>query len=186
MSTLKVRLVPDPVLRRKASRVAAIDRSVKRLAADMLETMHAAGGVGLAAPQVGVSLRLIVIQVPEQEPLTLVNPQVVRRSGQREVEEGCLSIPGYRGLLERSLDVAVKAVDLSGKDVRVRAQAEQPEQALLAQALEHELDHLNGVLFIDHIHDPAKLYKIDPDSSGQHARAHGRVRVQSPAVGAGL
>ncbi len=180
MSVLKVHVVPDPVLRRKASRITAIDRSVKRLADDMLETMHDAGGVGLAAPQVGVSLRLIVIEVPDLEPLTLVNPQVVKRSGQREVEEGCLSIPGYRGLVTRSLDVLVKAHDLAARDVRIRAQAEQPEQALLAQALEHEIDHLNGVLFIDHIHDQSKLYKIE--DSPQHARAHQRVRVQQ-AVG---
>ncbi|MSQ33197.1 MAG: peptide deformylase [Dehalococcoidia bacterium] len=179
MSALKIHLVPDPVLRRKANRVAAIDRSVKRLAQEMLETMHEAGGVGLAAPQVGVPLRLVVIEVPDQEPLMLVNPLVVKRSGQREIEEGCLSIPGYRGLVTRSLDVLVKAHDLAAKDVRIRAQAEQPEQALLAQALEHEIDHLNGVLFIDHIHDQSKLYKIE--DSPQHARAHQGVRIQQAA-----
>ena len=179
MSALKIHVVPDPVLRRRANRVAAIDRSIKRLAHDMLETMHEAGGVGLAAPQVGVPLRVIVLQVSDQEPLLLVNPVVVKRAGQREVEEGCLSIPGYRGLLTRSLDVVVKAKDLAAKDVRIRAQAEQPEQALLAQALEHEIDHLNGVLFIDHIHDPAKVYKIE--DSPQHARAHQRVRIQQAA-----
>jgi peptide deformylase len=178
MSLLRIHTVPDPVLRRKASRITAVDRAIKRLAVDMLETMHEASGVGLAAPQVGVSLRLVVIQVPESEPLTLINPQVVRRSGTREVEEGCLSIPGYRGLLNRSTDVVVKAVDLAGKDLRIRAQAEKQEEALLAQALEHEIDHLNGVLFNDHIHDKTKLYKIE--DSPQHAAAHGRVRFPQP------
>lgn len=176
MSLLNIHLVPDPVLRRKASRVTAIDASIKRLAANMLETMHEAEGVGLAAPQVGVTLKVVVLQVPDQEPLVLVNPEIIKRAGQREVEEGCLSIPGYRGLLDRSMDVVVKAKDLAGKDLRIRAQAGDAQQALLAQALEHEIDHLNGVLFIDHIQDPSKIYKIDESPQRRATRAQARVQ----------
>lgn len=122
----------------------------------MIETMQAAPGLGLAAPQVGVSLRVIVIQLPEREPLALINPEVVRRSGEREVVEGCLSVPGYQGTIKRSLSVTVKGRDRRGREVRRKA------KELLAQVLEHEIDHLNGTLYIDHVEGPDKLYRIEP------------------------
>jgi peptide deformylase len=156
MGVLKVRCVPDPVLRRKAKRISALDAKIQRLIDDMLETMPAASGVGLAAPQVGVSLRLVVIGLPGEEPMVLVNPEVVKRTGEREVDEGCLSVPGYRGKVKRSEAVTVKARDREWKQCRYKG------TELLGQVLEHEIDHLNGVLYIDSIENPEDLYSIEP------------------------
>jgi len=124
----------------------------------MLETMHAAGGVGLAAPQVGVPLRLAVIEVPGEKPLVLINPEIVERRGEREVEEGCLSHPGYRGIVRRAAEVKVKARDREGRLFRVKG------TDLLAQALEHEIDHLDGILYLDRLVD-GKVYRIE-DNAG--------------------
>ncbi len=160
MTALPMRIVPDPILRQKAKRVSAITPSLKRLIDDMIETMHDAHGVGLAANQVGVLQRVIVIQLPEdEEPRVFINPEIVRREGEREVEEGCLSIPGYRGLVKRSVKVRAKGLDSKGKVVRVNA------DELLAQALEHEIDHLNGVMYIDHLVDRDKLWKEEPQET---------------------
>jgi len=156
MAVLTIRCVPDPVLRRKAKRVTALDAKIQKLIDDMLETMPASSGVGLAAPQVGVSLRLIVIGLPDEEPMALINPEVVKRTGNREVDEGCLSVPGYRGKVKRSNTVTVKARDRGWKEIRIKG------ADLLAQVLEHEIDHLNGVLFIDHLASPEDLYSIEP------------------------
>ncbi|MBE9501884.1 MAG: peptide deformylase [Dehalococcoidia bacterium] len=145
-----------PVLRQKAKRVRNIDGSVQRLIDDMVETMHEVEGVGLAAPQVGVSLRVIVIELPGEETLALVNPQIVKRSGEREVVEGCLSVPGYRGEIKRSVKVVAKGLDRHGREARIRG------EELMAQVLEHELDHLNGVLYIDHLESMDKLSKLEP------------------------
>ena len=145
-----------PVLRQKAKRVGNIDGSVQRLIDDMVETMHEVGGVGLAAPQVGVSLRVIVIELPGEETLALVNPQIVKRSGERQVVEGCLSVPGYRGEIKRSVKVVAKGLDRHGREVRIKG------EEFMAQVLEHEIDHLNGVLYIDHLESPDKLSKLEP------------------------
>lgn len=157
MAVLTICHAPDPVLRRRAKRVSSLDGSIQKLIDDMLETMPAVYGVGLAAPQVGVSLRLAVIGLPDEEPVVLINPEIVKRSGERTVEEGCLSIPGYRGEIRRSVSVTVKARDRRGKEFRVRG------AELLAQALEHELDHLNGVLYVDYLESPDKLYEIEAE-----------------------
>lgn len=158
MAVLTIRALPNSVLRQRAKRVREIDGSIQKLVDDLLETMRHASGVGLAAPQVGVPLRVAVIQLSEEdEPLVLVNPQVVKRSGEREVEEGCLSIPGYRGEIKRSVSITVKGRDRKGREVRVKA------TDLLAQALEHEIDHLNGVLYVDHLESRDKLYKLEPE-----------------------
>ena len=157
MAILTVRTVPEPVLKQKSKRVKSIDGSIRKLAADMIETMHATSGVGLAAPQVGVPLRVIVIGMPDEEDFVLINPQIVRRSGERLVTEGCLSVPGYYGEIQRALRVTVKGRDLSGKEIRIKA------EELLAQALEHEIDHLNGVLYIDHLESQDKLHKVEPE-----------------------
>ena len=160
MAVLPIRTLPDPVLRQKAKRVRTIDGSVKKLIADMLETMHAdPGRVGLAAPQVGVSRRVIVIGIPDEEDIILVNPEIVRRKGERLVNEGCLSIPGYIGEIKRAESVRVKGRDPSGKEVRIKA------NELLAEALEHEIDHLNGVLYIDYLESMDKLRKIEPEEA---------------------
>ena len=152
-----MRHLPDPVLRQKAKRVAAIDSSIQRLIDDMEETIQQANGVGLAAPQVGVSLRVVVLQIPGEEPIVIINPKMVKRAGEREVTEGCLSVPGYAGEIKRSISVTVKGQDRQGKAIRLKG------TGLMAQALEHELDHLNGILYIDHLESQDKLHKIEPE-----------------------
>jgi len=145
----------DAVLRQKAKRVSQVDGSIRRLVEDMIDTMRDAGGVGLAAPQVGVPLRVVVIAIPEEEEvIALINPEIVKRSGERKVTEGCLSVPGYWAEVTRSLSVTAKGRDLQGRQVRIKA-----EDDLLAQALEHELDHINGVLYIDHLESLDDLRK---------------------------
>jgi peptide deformylase len=156
MAVIPIRIAPDPVLRQKAKRVRNIDASVHKLIKDMLETMHDAPGVGLAAPQVGVPLRVIVIGIPEQEDFALINPEVVKTRGERVVSEGCLSIPGYVGQLKRAESVTVKGRDPNGKEVRIKA------EELLAQALEHEIDHVNGILYTDRLESENDLKKIEP------------------------
>lgn len=141
----------SPVLREKARPVADITGEIVTLAQDMLETMHAFSGIGLAGNQVGVPLRIITVLHPEtRENLVVVNPEVVAMSAEREVgEEGCLSIPEVYGKVERALRVTVRGVDLQGKEVEIEA------QGLLARIFQHEIDHLDGVLFVDRLH-PAK------------------------------
>ncbi|MFC1913936.1 peptide deformylase [Chloroflexota bacterium] len=159
MAILPIRTLPDPVLRQKAKKVRNIDNSVKKLIADMLETMHAdPGRAGLAAPQVGISLRVIVIGIPEQEDIVLINPEIVKRNGERFINEGCLSIPGYFGEVKRAKSVTAKGRDQNWKEVRIKA------EDLLAQALEHEIDHLNGLLYIDHLDSINALQKVEVDA----------------------
>lgn len=155
MAKLPILLFGDPRLRQKAKRVRGVDSSVRRLADDLLETMRAASGVGLAAPQVGELLRVIVIELPEQEPIVLINPEIVKRTGEREVVEGCLSFPGYWGRIKRSVAVTAKGYDLKGRLIRLKA------TELLAQCLEHEIDHLNGILYIDYLKSEEDLYRSE-------------------------
>jgi len=159
MAIISIRVLPDPVLKQKSKRVRVIDGSIQRLIGDMIETMHSTGGVGLAAPQVGVPLRVAVIGIPGEEDIALINPEVVRRKGERVVGEGCLSVPGYIGEIKRAESVTVKGRDPSGKEIRIKA------GELLAQALEHEIDHLNGVLYIDHLDSLDKLRKIEVEET---------------------
>lgn len=170
MAVHSIRLLGDPVLRQKAKRVPSIDASIRTLIEEMIESMQEANGVGLAAPQIGVSLRLIVIGLPEEEPFALINPEIVKRSGERKVEEGCLSIPGYRTEnLTRSVTVVAKGLDPSGKQVRIKAKDD-----LLAEALEHEIDHVNGILYIDHLDSKSDLIKIEsPGSEEEPAKSSG-------------
>jgi peptide deformylase len=121
----------------------------------MVETMQQTNGVGLAAPQVGVPLRVIVLQMPGEQPMAIINPEIIKRAGEREVTEGCLSILGYAGEIKRSVSVTVKGWDRQGKTIRIKA------TGLMAQTLEHELDHLNGVLYIDHIESQDKLHRVE-------------------------
>jgi peptide deformylase len=148
MTVRKLRHMPAAVLRKKARKVpTATDKSIQRLIDDMMETMQEAGGVGLAAPQVGVSLRVIVLQMPEEEPIAIINPEIVKQSGERQVVEGCLSLPGESGEIMRYDAITVKGLDRQGKKIRIKA------DGLKAQALQHELDHLDGVLYIDHLEE---------------------------------
>ena len=144
------------VLRAPARRVRKFDASLRALVADMIDSMNAAHGVGIAAPQIGVGLRVVVIGMPGERPFAMVNPEVVKRSGERDLIEGCLSVPGYRGRVTRSTRVLAKAQDLSGREIRVRA-----EDDLLAQCLEHEIDHINGRVYIDHVPSIDRLWTLD-------------------------
>lgn len=155
MAVRNIRIYPDPVLRQRAKRVTEIDPSIQKLIDDMAETMKAAPGIGLAATQVGVPLRVIVAEVPgDNGVLVLVNPQVVKKGGERVCEEGCLSIPGYKGEVKRCEWVKVKGLDRSGKEIRLKG------EELLAQILEHEIDHLNGILYIDRLESKDKLVPV--------------------------
>lgn len=140
---------PDPFLLRKAAPVIRVDDRIRELVRDMFETMYAASGVGLAAPQVGVGKRVIIVDVSpvdkEIPPVALVNPEIVERQGLVEGTEGCLSVPGVEGVVPRAESVLVRALDTQGQPVKIRA------EGLLARALQHEIDHLDGVLFIDRI-----------------------------------
>lgn len=158
MAVLPIRMLPDPALRQKAKRVRNIDGSINRLINDMIETMHAEPGrAGLAAPQVGVPLRVIIIDQPEAEDIVIINPEIVRKKGERILDEGCLSFPGYFGQVTRAEKVTVKGRDRTWKEVRIRA------DGLLAQVLEHEIDHLNGTLYVDHLGSMDELQKIEPE-----------------------
>ncbi|MBI2866114.1 MAG: peptide deformylase [Chloroflexi bacterium] len=163
MAVLPILKLPDPRLRQKAKRVQAMDASLQKLIEDMIDTMRDAHGVGLAATQVGVPLRVLVIEPPEGEMLVLVNPQIIRREGVREVPEGCLSLPGYQGEVKRSMVVRAKGLDRQGKEVRVKA------DGLLAQALEHELDHLDGKVYVDRLESLEHLYQVRPEPAEAEA-----------------
>ena len=143
-------ILPDPILRQVSKPIETIDSEVKKLADDMLETMYDAPGIGLAAIQIGVARRMLVLDVSKEgedkKPLVFINPEVVSSSDARSVyEEGCLSIPDYYAEVERPAGITVKHLDRDGKEQVTEA------DGLLATCLQHEIDHLNGVLFIDHI-----------------------------------
>lgn len=162
MAILPLRFAPDPILQRKAKRVKGMDPKIGKLIDDMLETLPAVSGAGLAAPQVGVPLRVTVIHSPDEEPIVLINPEIVKRSGERVVDEACLSVPGYRGEIKRSVSITVKGRNRHWKEIRVKA------TGLLAQCLEHEIDHLNGVLYVDHLESPDRLERVQPDEEEEH------------------
>ncbi len=151
MTVRQIVFTDNPVLRQKSRRVPQVTREVERLIADMFETMHQAGGVGLAAVQVGVPLRVIVVEIPEDmdDPdagvsLAMINPEFIRTVGEKEEgTEGCLSVPGWAGKVPRYPEVVVKWLGPDGKAARRRA------RGYLARVLQHEIDHTNGVLFID-------------------------------------
>lgn len=146
MSVLDIRVLGDPILRQETKPVASITDDLRRLIDDMFDTMHAAKGIGLAAPQVGRSERVTVVDVGEGvPPLTLVNPVIVSRDGSIKGEEGCLSIPDVYGDVERAASVVVRALDRDGREIEVEG------HELLSRCLQHEIDHLHGKLFIDHL-----------------------------------
>jgi len=161
----EILVIGDERLRQKAKKITRFDESLKTLIDDMLETMHEANGLGLAATQIGVPLRLVVIEMPEEKDedgtitrpkktYILCNPEIVKRSGEEVMEEGCLSIPGYAGRVLRATDVLVKARNAQGREVRYRG------DGLLAQAFQHELDHLDGVLYVDRVQNPADFWRL--------------------------
>jgi peptide deformylase len=145
----EIRVIGDPVLRARAAEVTDIDGKLAKLADDMLTTMYDAPGLGLAAPQVGVQKRLFVYDVGEG-PMTIVNPEIVESRGEWTYDEGCLSIPGLAFELVRPKEVHLKGYDLDGNEVSIEA------DELLARAFQHEMDHLDGVLFIERLDDGAR------------------------------
>ncbi len=166
MAELEIITEGDPRLRQKASRVRKVDDDVRKLAQSMMETVESTPyAIALAAPQVGVLRRVIVVKLPAEEPeeaeegeepegpveLMLANPEIIRSSGQQTGIEGCLSIPGWIGEVKRAMHITVKARDMSDKEVRVKA------SGFLSRALQHEIDHLDGVLFVDHVEDRETL-----------------------------
>ncbi len=162
MTVLPMRHLPDPILREQAKKLGKTRSNIKGFTDDMIETMHDEQGVGLAANQVGSLQKVAVIQLPEwEEAIVLINPEIVSQEGEREVEEGCLSIPGYRGTVKRSESVRARAIGLDGKVIRLKA------DDLFAQALEHEIDHLNGILYIDRLVSPDCLWKVKRVPEGE-------------------
>ena len=144
MSLLDIHLLGSPILRQETQAVAAVTDEHRRLIDDMLETMYAAKGIGLAAPQVGRLERIAVIDV-DDNPMAIVNPEILRREGTVKGEEGCLSIPEVYGDVERAARVVVRALDRDGRAFEIEA------SELLARCLQHEIDHLHGKLFLDYL-----------------------------------
>ena len=147
MAVLEILHFPDPRLRKRASPVGQVDESVRRTVDDMFETMYSAPGIGLAATQVNIQRRIIVIDVsPEKDhPLCLINPEIIETQGEEEMEEGCLSVPGFYEPVRRAAQVRVRALNRSGEPFELDA------DGLLAVCIQHEIDHLQGKLFVDYL-----------------------------------
>jgi peptide deformylase len=157
MALRKIITLENPILRQKAKRVKHFDASLKRLVEDLFETMHAANGVGLAAPQIAQSLRVLVAEYEDRKE-ALINPEIIKMSGEQIGPEGCLSIPGYVGEnIKRAMLVLIKGRDVNGKEVRIRA------EGYFARVLQHEIDHLDGILYLDHLQRPEDLRRLEPD-----------------------
>lgn len=152
MAKLNIVKEGDPILRKKSRPITVIDERIKQLAADMLETMRAANGCGLAAVQVGKLRRIVIVEVEENKPYILINPEIIKREGRQQDTEGCLSLPGKWGLTDRPMTVTVRASGLDGKEFTVTG------SGLAARAFCHEIDHLEGVLFTDNA-----VRMLDPD-----------------------
>lgn len=158
MAIRKIREEGDEILKKKSREIEEIDDRILELLDDMVETMHKYNGVGLAAVQVGVLKRAIVIDLYDDKgPIKLINPVIVKEEGEQEVEEGCLSFPNEYAKMVRPKEVTVEALDRDGKKVIITG------KDLLAQALAHEIDHLNGILFVDNM-IPGTLEYIDPEN----------------------
>jgi peptide deformylase len=147
MALLQILEFPDPRLRNRAQPVAQVDAALRTLIDDMFETMYAAPGIGLAATQVNVAKRVLVLDLSERrnEPLALINPEIHQRAGVEETEEGCLSVPGYFDKVTRAEQIRVRALDRDGKQIEFDA------AGLLAVCIQHEIDHLDGKLFVDYL-----------------------------------
>lgn len=167
MAIREIITLGHPTLRQKARKVTKFGPELQQLVDDMIETMRTAPGVGLAAPQVNVAERVIVVELPADEEentpaelYTFVNPEIVKASRDKEEDlEGCLSIPGYIGDVERHVEVIIRGQDVHGKPQRIKA------YDYLARILQHEIDHLDGVLFIDRVSDPSKIRPITAEET---------------------
>lgn len=176
MAVRPIVLANDPMLREKSKKVKDFGEALQALIDDMIETMQAANGAGLAAPQIGVLERVIVIQLPEDEEdpqsgklFALCNPQIIRAEGEEEGEEGCLCLPGYAGEVKRATSVMVKAQDRRGRKVRIKA------EGFLARAFQHEVDHLDGILYIDRVEGPDKMRRIAPPEDEEREDVEAKV-----------
>jgi len=166
MTVKEIVTVDDPLLREKSKKVSHFGERLEQLVQDMFDSMHAVQGLGLAAPQIGVLRRVFVIELPPKvdeegqeiapaERYVMVNPEIVKTWGEEEMEEGCLSVPGYRGLVKRATSVVVKGQDIEGKRIRYRG------EGTLAQAFQHEIDHLDGILYLDRLESFDNLWRIE-------------------------
>ncbi|MGB2769380.1 MAG: peptide deformylase [Candidatus Zixiibacteriota bacterium] len=149
MAALSIRIYGDPVLRKRAQEITGVDKKIRKLASEMLSTLKDAGGMGLAANQVGEELRILVVDRSrfqlEDSPLIVINPVIVEKSGEQTEEEGCLSLPGTYADVTRPLELTVRGIDLDEKEIVIEA------KGILSRVLAHEIDHLDGVLFVDHL-----------------------------------
>ena len=154
MTIHKIITSENPILRQKAKKVHRFDPSIAKLIDDMFETMHAARGVGLAAPQIALSIRVFVAEFEDRK-VAMVNPEIIKAEGEELGTEGCLSIPGYVGdNIRRATNVVVKGQDARGKPIKVRA------DGWFARILQHEIDHLDGILFLDRLDRPEDLREV--------------------------
>ena len=161
MALRKIRVSGDDILRKHAREVENVDDKIRELIEDMVETMHEFNGVGLAAPQVGILKRIIVIDLYDESPvIKLINPKIEKEKGEQEVEEGCLSFPNQYAKVIRPKEITVTGLNEKGEKIKIEA------DGLLAQALSHEIDHLEGVLFVDKML-PDTLEYVEPDTEQQ-------------------
>jgi peptide deformylase len=162
----EVRKIGDPILRKKATKIDKVTKDILKLLDDMRETMLAQNGQGIAAPQIGVSQRIAIVEIPKKDEdpnsgvlYTLINPEIVKFSEEKwEHQEGCLSIPGWVGDVERPLKIVVKSLDRAGNRVKFEA------EGMLARAIQHEIDHLDGVLYIDKLVAPDRVYRLKEEA----------------------
>ncbi len=177
MANLTILHYPDPRLRVRARPVAAVTGEIRQLAADMLATMYAAPGIGLAATQVGVDQRLIVVDVSEHSdsPQVFINPEILERQGREKMQEGCLSVPGVFEEVERAERIRVSALDRDGRSLEFEA------EGLLAVCIQHEIDHLDGKLFVDYLSE-LKRQRIRRKLEKEQRNERGGARDTAPAI----
>jgi len=168
MAIQKILQADAPSLRRKARKIRRFDRSLEPVIKDMVETMRANKGVGLAAPQIGIPLRIIAVELPKKEDdpasgklYVLLNPEIISSSGEELGEEGCLCLPGYAGEVRRAKGITIRAQDSQGKEIRMKA------EGFLARVLQHEIDHLNGFIFVDRLESLDKLHRLEPQEGAE-------------------
>jgi peptide deformylase len=179
MTKLVILEYPDPRLRKRAEPVAVVDDALRQLADDMLETMYASNGIGLAATQVNVQKRLLVLDVSEarDHPLLFINPEILSSSGRAPVEEGCLSVPGIYDKVQRATQIRVRALGRDGQSFEMDA------EGLLAVCIQHEIDHLEGRLFVDHLSElKRQLIRRRMEKERRQRTAVGETRTHAPAL----
>ena len=186
MARLPILEFPDPRLRTRAARVTAVDDDLRRLIDDLFETMYAAPGIGLAATQVNVHKRVLVIDISQEhdQPLALINPEIVSREGIEETEEGCLSVPGIYDKVSRAEKIRVRTLDRTGKQIELEA------DGLLAVCIQHEMDHLDGKLFVDYLSELKrtrirKKLEKERSSRDKDSPTTGNIARSRPKVPAG-